>query len=355
MLGEYQVLEELGHGGMGRVYRALHTKLDRVVAVKVLDRGRLDDPQAIARFEREMRAVGRLVHRNIVQAHDAREIEGTPVLIMEFVDGLDVAEIVRRLGPLPVAEACELVRQTALALQCAHEGGLVHRDVKPSNVMLARSGEVKLLDLGLARFHAEASGGTGVPPVFVSEEMTGTGQAMGTADYMAPEQTADSRGVDIRADIYSLGATLYKLLSGKAPFSGPDFQGAREKMAAHCREPVPPIRQLRPEVPAGLAAVLDRMLAKDPEARYSDSGRGGRSRCSLVCRCRPCRPCCSGRSMPACPLSLRERVRVRAAPQVRLCLPAIPGCFRPLGDGSRSSRWRACCCWSAGWDSLWGS
>ena len=150
-LGEYQLLEELGRGGMGRVYKALHTKLDRVVAVKVLPRGRVGDHQAIARFEREMKAVGRLAHPNIVQAHDAREIDGTPVLIMEFVDGLDLAEIVRRIGPLPVAEACELVRQTALALQCAHEHGLVHRDIKPSNIMLARSGEVKLLDLGLAR------------------------------------------------------------------------------------------------------------------------------------------------------------------------------------------------------------
>jgi hypothetical protein len=151
-LGEYQLLEELGRGGMGRVYKALHTKLDRIVALKVLPRGRDGDPKAIVRFEREMKAVGRLAHPNIVQAHDAREIDGTPVLIMEFVDGLDLAEIVRRLGPLPVADACELVRQTALALQCAHEHGLVHRDIKPSNIMLARSGEVKLLDLGLARF-----------------------------------------------------------------------------------------------------------------------------------------------------------------------------------------------------------
>ena len=196
-----------------------------------------------------MKAVGRLAHPNIVQAYDAREIDGMPVLIMEFVEGLDLAEIVRRIGPLPVAEACELVRRTALALQCAHEHGLVHRDIKPSNIMLtapiARSGrgaggegallpspsgrgaggeggvaEVKLLDLGLARFYAEGVGG--VSPASAGEEMTGTGQAMGTADYMAPEQASDSRTVDIRADIYSLGCTLYKLLSGRAPFSGAD-------------------------------------------------------------------------------------------------------------------------------------
>ncbi len=156
MLGEYQVIEELGRGGMGRVYKALHTKLDRTVAVKVLPRGRAGDEHATDRFAREMKAVGRLVHPNIVHAYDAREIDGTAVLIMELVDGLDLAKIVRRTGPVPVPDACELVRQTALALQCAHDHGLVHRDIKPSNIMLARSGEVKLLDLGLARFFAES-------------------------------------------------------------------------------------------------------------------------------------------------------------------------------------------------------
>ena len=256
-LGEYQILEELGHGGMGRVYRALHTKLDRVVAVKVLPRGRMEDPQAIARFEREMRAVGQLAHPNIVQAYDAREIDGTPVLIMEFVDGLDLAELVRRIGPLPVADACELVRQAALGLQRAHEHGLVHRDIKPSNLMLALSGQpsvsghqrpavgdsaprpssvappqVKILDLGLALLKADepagegatdSEGGTGVsavPPVATApgEELTGAQQIMGTVSYMAPEQAGDAHQVDIRADIYSLGCTLYKLLSGRAPF-----------------------------------------------------------------------------------------------------------------------------------------
>ena len=161
-LGEYRLLEELGRGGMGRVYKALHTKLDRVVAVKVLPRGRVGDQKA----DRPLRArdEGRRPARPPEHRPGPRrrEIDGTPVLIMEFVDGLDLAEIVRRVGPLPVAEACELVRQTALALQCAHEHGLVHRDIKPSNIMLARSGEVKLLDLGLARFYAE--GARGVSP-----------------------------------------------------------------------------------------------------------------------------------------------------------------------------------------------
>jgi uncharacterized protein (TIGR03067 family) len=279
-LGEYQILAELGHGGMGRVYKARHTKLDRVVAVKLLARARLGDPQAMSRFEREMRAVGLLDHPNIVQAYDAREIDETPVLIMEFVDGLDLADLLRRTGPLPVADACELVRRTALALQYAHEHGLVHRDIKPSNIMLSKSGEVKLLDLGLARFYTEGStgilpvpngeqGAAGILPVLPVEEMTGSGQVMGTADYMAPEQAADSRTADIRADIYSLGCTLYKLLCGHAPFSGPDYRGTLDKLSAHARREIPPLRQFVPDLPDVLAAILDRMLAKDPADRFA--------------------------------------------------------------------------------------
>ncbi len=290
MLGEYELLEELGRGGMGRVYKALHTKLDRVVALKVLPRGRVGDEKAIARFEREMKAVGRLAHPNIVQAHDAREIEGTPVLIMEFVDGLDLAEIVRRVGPLPMADACELVRQAALALRCAHEHGLVHRDIKPSNIMLAHSGEVKLLDLGLARFYAD--GGTGIEVAVErqhqrTEEMTDSGQAMGTADYMAPEQASDSRSVDIRADLYSLGCTLYKLLSGRAPFSGPEYRTTLDKLNAHLHQPAPPIRRLVPSVPEKLAAIVDRLLSERPGRPVFHAGRGRRSAGSFHRRRRP--------------------------------------------------------------------
>ena len=266
-LGEYQLIERLGSGGMGTVYKARQGRLDRIVALKILLHGRTDDPRALVRFEREMKAIGQLDHANIVRAYDAREIDGTPVLIMEFVDGLDLAEIVGRDGPVAVSDACELVRQTALALQCAHDHGLVHRDVKPSNIMLARAGEVKLLDLGLARFYAE--GGANLSAVTTGEEMTDTGQAMGTADFMAPEQASDSRTVDIRVDIYSLGCTLYKLLTGRAPFSGPAYCTALDKMNAHVHQPAPPVRQFAPDVPEGLARVLDRMLAKYPDDRFA--------------------------------------------------------------------------------------
>ena len=157
----YQILEELGQGGMGAVYKALHTKLDRVVAIKILSRTRSGDDRAIARFEREMKAVGRFDHPHIVRAYDAREIERHPVLIMEFVEGMDLGHFVRRLGPLPTADACELARQAAVGLQYIHEQGLVHRDIKPSNLMLTPQGTVKILDLGLARFHFGEEKGTG--------------------------------------------------------------------------------------------------------------------------------------------------------------------------------------------------
>ncbi len=259
-LGQYQLLEKLGQGGMGTVYTARHAKLDRVVALKMLSKHQMADDRAVGRFEREMKAVGRLDHPNVVRATDAGEHQGTPFLVMEYVDGCDLGELVRRLGPLPVADACELTRQAAQGLQAAHEHGLVHRDVKPSNLMLTRTGELKILDLGLARFQADRPTG---------EEMTATGQAMGTADYMAPEQASDSRTADIRADIYSLGCTLYKLLSGHAPFSGPQYRSNFEKMMAHVQQPVPPIRDHRADVPDELAAVLERMLAKDLDQRYT--------------------------------------------------------------------------------------
>ncbi|HEY4759018.1 MAG TPA: serine/threonine-protein kinase, partial [Thermoguttaceae bacterium] len=257
--GEYQILEELGQGGMGAVYKALHTKLDRVVAIKILSRTRAGDSRAIARFEREMKAVGRFDHLHIVRAYDAREISGAPVLVMEFVEGMDLGRLVQRLGPLPIADACELVRQAALGLQYVHERGMVHRDIKPSNLMLTPQGIVKILDLGLARFHFDQP----------EEEMTNSGQAMGTADYMAPEQASDSHAVDIRADIYSLGCTLYKLLAGCAPFEGSQYKGTFDKMTAHVQQTIPPIENLLPQIPVELAAIIEKMLAKDPADRFS--------------------------------------------------------------------------------------
>ena len=235
---------------MGSVFKARHARLDKIVALKVLSKGRTGDPNAVARFEREMKAVGKISHPNIVQALDARDVDGRVVLVMEFADGLDVGEVVRRVGPLNVADACEIVRQTALGLQTVHKNGMVHRDIKPSNLMLAHRGaesddggsqtaSVKILDLGLALLDCGLDSGA------ANHEVTDAGQIMGTADYMAPEQASDSHRVDIRADIYSLGCTLYKLLSGKAPFSGPRYEYPMKKMLAHMQASVQPVGEFR--------------------------------------------------------------------------------------------------------------
>jgi serine/threonine protein kinase len=258
-LGEYRLLGKLGEGGMGTVYKALHTKLERFVAIKFLPKGWAADERAVSRFEREMVAVGRLSHPNIVQAHDAREVDGERFLVMEFVEGVDFSELVRRCGPLSVADACELVRQVALGLEHVHSHGLVHRDIKPSNLMITKGGRAKILDLGLALLKLDQS---------FDREMTAAGQAMGTADYMAPEQASDSHQVDIHADIYSLGCTLHYMLTGQPPFAGPKYRSRFDKMMAHVRDPVPSVQHSRPDVPDAVVAVLERLLAKDPSSRF---------------------------------------------------------------------------------------
>jgi len=259
-LGEFKLLEKIGQGGMGTVYKALHGKLQRVVALKMLPSGRADDPDAQSRFEREMIAIGRLDHPNIVRPLHAGEEAGISYLAREYVHGFSLSNLVRCVGPLPVPDACEIIRQTAMGLQAAYENGLVHRDIKPGNLMLTRQGEVKILDLGLARVMVDARDGP---------EMTSAGQAMGTADYMAPEQAMDSRDVDIRADLYGLGCTLYKLLTGHAPFSGERFHTRFKKLMAHAQEPFPSIRDDREDVPVDLAAAVEKLTAKSPDDRFA--------------------------------------------------------------------------------------
>ncbi len=229
VLGEYRLIALVGRGGMGRVYRAEHVLLGRVVALKMVATDQID-AEAVARFATEMLAVGRLSHPNIVSCHDAREIAGVPLLAMEWLDGHDLWAIIRRLGPLSIADTCALIAQAALGLQHAHDHGLVHRDVKPSNLMLTRDGTVKVLDLGLARF-LDRSSAVGQP--------TKLDQILGTADYMAPEQWAEARAVDGRADLYALGCTLFCLLVGRPPFGGPlghrqSGQGPRWRDPALC-------------------------------------------------------------------------------------------------------------------------
>ncbi|MCC6417489.1 MAG: serine/threonine protein kinase [Gemmataceae bacterium] len=259
-LGPYLLLDRLGEGGMGTVYRARHSVMRRLVALKVIRRDRLANTDMVRRFYREVRAVARLSHPNIVLAHDAAQVDGTHFLVMEFVDGEDLARVVRQRGALPVAEACEYVRQAALGLQHAHEQGLVHRDVKPGNLLLGRTaagGTIKVLDLGLARL-AQAAGEQ------TAGELTGAGGIVGTPDYLAPEQARESHTADVRADVYSLGCTLYFLLTGRVPFPGGTFA---QKVLRHEQANAVPVEQVRPEVPAALGAVVKKLMAKRPEDR----------------------------------------------------------------------------------------
>jgi urea transport system substrate-binding protein len=256
----YEILGEAGRGGMGIVYKARQLSLQRLVAIKVVPFGGGGDEQIAARFQQEFLLAGRLAHPNLVVAYDAGAVAGLPYFVMEFVDGAGLDGLVRQRGPLPVAGACEVVRQAALGLQHIHEHGLVHRDVKPSNLMLTPSGQVKVLDLGLARL-VNDPGREG--------QITAPGQFLGTLDYMAPEQCDNSHAVDIRADIYSLGCTLYHLVVGSPPFTTPGFLSPYQKLKAHAELSAPPIHQRRPDVPEQLAMVVARMLAKDRDGRFA--------------------------------------------------------------------------------------
>jgi serine/threonine protein kinase len=270
-IGPYEMVGKLGTGGMGAVYRARHTKLKRDVAIKLLPHDRWPNQGAVTRFEREMEAIGQLDHPNIVRATDAGEADGMHYLVMEYVDGLDLSRLARSVGPFSVANACELVRQAANGLQYAHQNQLIHRDIKPSNLILgapkysrtqgAGTPTLKILDLGLALLGEEH--------LHDQHELTTVGQMMGTLDYMSPEQGLDSHDVDCRTDIFSLGATLFKLLTGQAPLEAVAIATPLRKLTALATKPLPPIRTIRQDIPAALAVVVDRMLARDPEDRFS--------------------------------------------------------------------------------------
>jgi hypothetical protein len=251
----YRLLEKLGEGGMGTVWKARHLLLDRTVALKVINPALLASPGAVERFLQEMKAAGRLDHPNIVKAFDAEQAGDACFFVMEHLDGVDLARLVHERGPLPVHEACSYAGQAALGLQHASEQGMVHRDIKPHNLIATSGGVVKVLDFGLARFTRESG-----------SSHTAAGVVLGTPAYMAPEQAADPRSADIRADLYSLGCTLYFLLSGRPPFAG---DSPLELLRAHREDTPRPVSARRADVPAELEGVLSRLLAKDPAARYA--------------------------------------------------------------------------------------
>jgi serine/threonine protein kinase len=260
-LGVYSLLEPLGSGGMGVVYKAVHTRLRKTVALKVLSSRALARPDALNRFRREMQAVGVLDHPHIVRALDAGEADGVRYLAMELLAGEDLHSRVKRQGPLTVDEARSIVVQTARGLAVAHSRGVIHRDVKPSNLFLTLEGNVKILDLGLARLEARDG------PAALHEPLTCSGLILGSVDFLAPEQALDGRAADARSDIYSLGCTLYYLLTGQ-PLHGGDT--IVKKLLAHREARTPSLRQRRPDVSRALEAVFLRMLARDPARRFPD-------------------------------------------------------------------------------------
>jgi len=255
LFGEYMVLEKLGQGGMGQVLKAQHRRMKRMVALKLMSSEALKNPDAVRRFEREVQAAARLIHPNIVTAFDANEHEGMHFFVMEFVDGLDLGALSKTHGPLPVKMALDYTLQAARGLAYAHGKGVVHRDIKPGNLLVDKDGTVKILDMGLARLDLGKE----------DHELTGSGQVLGTVDYMAPEQALDTRTADARADIYSLGCTLYRLLTGEAIYTG---ESIMQKLLLHRESPIPSMNMKRPDVPAAVEAVWKKMVAKAPNHRY---------------------------------------------------------------------------------------
>jgi serine/threonine protein kinase len=269
-IGSYVIMDKVGEGGMGKVYRAKQVLLDREVALKIVRPNLVANKLVRKRYDREVETASALHHTNIVSVFDAGEVAGRYYLAMEFVDGIDLARLMREYRVLEVAEACEYARQAALGLQYAHDQGFVHRDIKPSNIIVAGERHlpqatepaiVKILDMGLVRSVGFDDGGGG--------DLTRAGTVVGTPDYMAPEQAKNSSGVDHRADLYSLGCTMYFLLSGQPPFpTGTPI----EKLLKHQLEATTPLQALRPEVPTSVAEVVAKLLLKKPDLRFNSAG-----------------------------------------------------------------------------------
>jgi DNA-binding response OmpR family regulator/tRNA A-37 threonylcarbamoyl transferase component Bud32 len=275
LMGEYEVLEELGRGGMGAVYKARHLRMNRLVALKVINREYLVQPESVKRFYKEVQAAAQLAHPNIVIAYDSGQVDDTHYMAMEYVEGVTLSKLVRQQGPLRVGLACEFVRQVALGLQHAHEKGLVHRDIKPSNLLVASptaggdtpkpaAPTIKILDFGLALIQRSTEQMTDM-----ISDLTKEDRIVGSVDYMAPEQWKSPHNVDIRADLYGLGCTFYFLLTGQVPFPGDE---PLEKMFKHNLDEPTPVEQIRPEIPPKVAAIVRRLMAKRIDQRYQTPG-----------------------------------------------------------------------------------
>ena len=257
-VASYELLEQIGSGGMGAVYLARHQSLDKEVAIKLLPALPARNPELVARFQREIKAAGKLDHPAIVRTTDAGEEQGVHFLVMDAIDGLDLSRSAKALGKLSIADSCEVIRQTALGLSHAHEQGIVHRDIKPSNLMLDEQGQIRILDFGLAQMGAWEGD---------AAEITSVGQLMGTLDYMAPEQAERGGSVDYRADLYSLGATLFRLLTGRAPLAAAPDLTPLEKLRLLATHSAPKLKTLRPDASDELCELVDSLVSRDPSER----------------------------------------------------------------------------------------
>ena len=254
-LGDYRLVRKIAEGGMGVVYEAIQLNLSRKVALKILNEELAARPEFLQRFEREAKAAAALNHPNVVQVHDFGEAQGWRYLIMEYVEGQDLSDYTEEREKLPVLDALEIIEQAAQALKAACDKAIIHRDIKPGNLLRTPEGRVKVLDLGLAKILTETS------------DLTLSGVGMGSPYFMAPEQAHDARGVDHRADIYALGLTLLFLLTGKRPYDG---NTPYSIVLAHANKPLPRGTELGTDLPEEVEALIQRMAAKDRDARYAD-------------------------------------------------------------------------------------
>lgn len=256
-MGSYFVLDKLGQGGMGMVLKAEHRMMKRLVAIKVLSPSVTKTKELSQRFQREVEAAARLTHVNIVGAFDAGETNGSPFLVMEYVPGDDLASIVKKKGPLSVDQSIDCIAQAAKGLEFAHSQGVIHRDIKPANLLMDTKGVVKILDMGLARIEST--------DVATQADLTGTGAVMGTVDYMAPEQALSTKHADARSDLYSLGISLWYLLTGKPAYEGDSLMA---RLLAHREQPIPSLRAVRGDVPESLDHLFEKLVAKKQADRY---------------------------------------------------------------------------------------
>jgi len=256
VLGNYVILSKLGQGGMGMVLKAHHRRMKRLVALKVMSPAAMESPESVRRFHREVEAAAKLEHPNIVTSHDADEANGVHFLVMQYVEGMDLSALVKKQEPLSVPKAVEWILQAARGLEYAHHRGVIHRDIKPANLLTDPTGTVKILDMGLARVEGNLGG---------QAELTMTGDVMGTIDYMAPEQAMSTKFADARSDIYSLGITLWYLLTGRVPYNG---ETALAKLIAHRESSIPSLRSLRNDVSEALERAFEKMVAKRVQDRF---------------------------------------------------------------------------------------